>query len=90
MALKETDATALILLSCPDRPGVEESLKEVLKPFTLQIIGNQQIALRGRLILGILISCDRAHLFAIEADLNAFSENSGIDVAIDYSQEAPL
>jgi len=37
--------------------------------------------------LGFLIACDPAHVLAIEEDINAFSLASGIDVAIDYSEE---
>lgn len=85
MASTSYEFTGLILLSSDDNPGVEESLREVLAPFTLEIREVQKIALRGRLILGFLISCDPAHAGAIEADLSAFSESSGIDVAIDFS-----
>jgi phosphoserine phosphatase len=87
MASTQSDFTALILLSSTDKPGVEESLRAVLEPFTLEIKEVQRIALRGRLILGLLVSCDPAHVLAIESDINAFSEGSGIDVAIDYSEE---
>ena len=85
MASSSYEFTGLILLSSGDRPGVEESLREVLAPFTLEIREVQKIKLRGRLILGMLIACDPAHSGAIADDINAFSVNSGIDVAIDYS-----
>jgi len=87
MATRQCDFTALILLSAADQPGVEDSLRAVLEPFTLEIREVQKIALRGRLILGFLIACDPAHVLAIEADINAFSLASGIDVAIDFSEE---
>jgi predicted amino acid-binding ACT domain protein len=86
MAQRQYDFTALILLSSSDKPGIEESLREVLEPFSLEIREVQKIALRGRLILGLLIACDPAHVLAIEEDINAFSVASGIDVAIDYSE----
>ncbi len=78
---------ALILLSSHDEPGVEDSLRTVLEPFSLKIVEVQKIALRGRLILGFLISCDPAHVHAIEDDLLEFGEKTGFDVAIDYSEE---
>ena len=87
MATRQYDFTALILLSAADQPGVEDSFRAVLEPFTLEIREVQKIALRGRLILGFLIACDPAHVLAIEEDINAFSLASGIDVAIDYSEE---
>jgi predicted amino acid-binding ACT domain protein len=87
MASDQSTFTALILLSAEDKSGLEEGLLAVLEPFTLTILEKQKIALRGRLILGILISCDPAHVLAIEADLVSFGESSGVDVAIDYSEK---
>lgn len=86
MAPTQNEFTALILLSSAEQPGLEESFKAVLEPFALKVIETQRIALKGRLILGVLISCDPAHIFAIEEDINAFGESSGVDIAIDYSQ----
>ncbi len=86
MAHDQSKFTALILLSAAEREGLEEALLNVLTPFTLTIEEKQKIALRGRLILGILISCDPAHVLAIEADLVEFGSQQGVDVAIDYSE----
>ena len=80
--------TGLILLSTSDQPGIEESLLAVLEPFTLEIREVQKIALRGRLILGVLIALDPAHASAVADDIDAFSLRTGIDVAIDYSDQA--
>ena len=88
MASDQSDFTALVLLSTSDQPGVEESLRSVLAPFTLEVREIQKIALRGRLILGLLLVCDAAHVLAIEADLMAFGADSGFDLAIDYSQQS--
>ena len=87
MALDQSKFTALILLSAAEREGLEEALLNVLAPFSLKIEEKQKISLRGRLILGILISCDPAHVLAIEEDLNQFGAQQGVDVAIDYSEE---
>ena len=86
MPASEYQFTGLILLSTEDKPGIEESLRLVLEPFTLEIREVQKIALRGRLILGMLIALDPAHASAVADDIDAFSLSSGIDVAIDYSQ----
>jgi len=86
MAALKNEFNALILLSSKEEPGVEDSLRAVLEPFTLTIEEIQRIALRGRLILGFLITCDRAHVHAIEADLVEFGARTGFDVAIDYSE----
>jgi phosphoserine phosphatase len=76
--------SALIILATEDKPGVLEELQEVLAPFALTIAEIQKIALRGRLILGVLIHLDPAHALAIEDDLQAFGAKSGYDVAMDY------
>lgn len=77
--------TGLVLLSSVNTPGIEELLREVLAPFTLEIVEVQRITLRGRLILGMLISFDPAHGDAISNDIDEFSQKTGIDVALDYS-----
>lgn len=78
--------SGLVLLSTVDKAGVEESLRAVLAPFALEIHDVQRIALRGRLIIGMLISFDPAHAHAIHDDINEFSRSSGIDVALDFSE----
>lgn len=77
--------TGLILLSSEDKAGIEESLRSVLEPFALEILEVQKIALRGRLIIGMLIALDPAHASAVADDIDAFSVQTGIDVAIDFS-----
>jgi len=86
MPVLQNKFSALILLSAHDRPGIEDALRAVLEPFSLSIVEVQKIALRGRLILGFLITCDPAHVHAIEKDLLEFGEKTGFDVAIDYSE----
>jgi phosphoserine phosphatase len=89
MSLQEINLvpfSALIILASEDSPGVEEALLEVLQPFSLKITKTEKIALRGRLILGLLIELDPAHALAIEDDLIAFGEKTGYDVAMDYSE----
>ena len=87
MALGKYDFTALILISTGEGLSAEESLQEVLAPFSLEILETQRIALRGKLIVGILIGCDPAHVLAIEKDILQWSHKTGIDAAIDYSED---
>lgn len=68
-------------------PFIEAQLLEVLSPFTITIEKIEKISLRGRLILGVLITLDPAHALAIESDLTAFGELNNYDVAMDYSDE---
>jgi len=80
--------TSLIILAAEDKPGVEGELLAVLEPFSLKVKETQRIALRGRLIIGVLIELDPAHALAIESDLEEFGAGTGYDVAMDYSEDA--
>jgi phosphoserine phosphatase len=79
--------TGLILVSGEDRPGITEALFSALSPFSLTIIDIEQVVIRSRLILTILISLDRAHASAIEDDLNAQADSLDLDFAIAFSEQ---
>lgn len=79
--------TGLILVSGEDRPGITEALFSALSPFSLTIIDIEQVVIRSRLILTILISLDRAHSGAVEADLNDKADELDLDIAIAYSEQ---
>ncbi len=82
--------TGLILISGEDRPGITEKLFKSLSQFVVKINDIQQIAIRGRLILTILIALDEAHSSAVVEDLNILQEELNVDIAVDFSnyQEA--
>ena len=77
--------TGLILVSGEDRPGITEALFSTLSPFSLIIMDIEQVVIRSRLILTILISLDRAHASAIEDDLNEKAASLDLDIAIAFS-----
>jgi phosphoserine phosphatase len=79
--------TGLLLVSGEDRPGITEALFSTLSPFSLTIIDIEQVVIRSRLILTILISLDRAHATAIETDLNEKAESLDLDIAIAFSEQ---
>jgi len=79
--------TGLILVSGEDSPGITEALFSTLSPFSLTIIDVEQVVIRSRLILTILISLDRAHASAIENDLNEKAESLDLDIAIAFSEQ---
>jgi len=79
--------TGLILVSGEDRPGITEALFSTLSPFALTIIDIEQVVIRSRLILTILISLDRAHSAAIEDDLNERAASLDLDIAIAFSEQ---
>jgi phosphoserine phosphatase len=75
------------LVSGEDRPGITEALFSTLSPFSLTIIDIEQVVIRSRLILTILISLDRAHASAIEDDLNEKAGSLDLDIAIAFSEQ---
>jgi len=79
--------TGLILVSGEDRPGITESLMKTLSAFSVSIIDIEQLVIRDRLLLTVLLSLDEAHADAITEDLNALQEQIGLDIAIDFTQQ---
>ena len=77
--------TGLILVSGEDRPGITENLMRTLSQFAVTINDIQQIVIRGRLILTILITLDEAHSQAIAEDLNTLQNELQADIAVDFS-----
>lgn len=78
-------ARAILLLSGPGNHEELEKAKAIvqsaLSPFSLAIDEIQSINIAGRLILAILISCDDAHLPAIEKDVREHCASLHLDVA---------
>ena len=77
--------TGLILLSGVDAPGITEMLFRVLTPFQIEIVDFEQVVIRDRLILTVLIKFDQAHQSAIEDDVTNTFKDSGIDLAMDFA-----
>jgi phosphoserine phosphatase len=78
---KSEQFTGLILLSGVDKPGITESLFQTLSPFAVNILDIEQVVIRGRVILTVLISCAPAHAEAIESDLEECAVTLGVDIA---------
>ena len=83
MAIKDRNEqfTGLILLSGVDKPGITETLFQTLSPFAVNILDIEQVVIRGRVILTVLISCAPAHAEAIESDLEECAATLGVDIA---------
>ena len=79
--------TGLILVSGEDRPGITESLMQTLSVFSVTIIDIEQLVIRDRLLLTVLLSLDEAHAEAITEDLGVLQEQIGLDIAIDFTQQ---
>ena len=76
--------TGLILVSGEDRPGITQSLMKVLSQFSVNVIDVEQLIIRDRLLLTVLITLDENHAEAVAADLNILQEEIGLDIAIDF------
>ena len=88
MPNKNTSAfTGLILVSGEDRPGITEKLMSLLSEFSISILDIEQLVIRGRLILTVLIGLDESHAAAIAADLELLEKEIGLDIAIDFAPE---
>jgi len=79
--VSEQQFTGLILVSGVDSPGITEALFEALSPFAVIILDIQQVVIRGRLILTVLISLSPAHAKSIEVDLEECATKLGVDIA---------
>jgi phosphoserine phosphatase len=76
--------TGLILLSGIDAPGVASALFSALEPFSITIVDVEQLVIRSRLILTVLIDLDPAHAQAINDDLNQLAAKLDVDIAMSF------
>jgi phosphoserine phosphatase len=81
--------TGLILLSGQDSPGITQALFSALSPFSVTILDIEQVVIRERLILTVLISLNPAHGQAIEADLSECASSLEVDIAVSFSHSNP-
>ncbi len=89
-ATEEKDQfTGLILLTGIDKPGITATLFETLAPFSLIVLDIEQVVIRERLILTLLIACNPAHSEAIDTDLEELSKTLDVDIATSFSS-API
>ena len=89
-ATEEKDQfTGLILLTGIDKPGITATLFETLAPFSLTVLDIEQVVIRERLILTLLIACNPAHSEAIDTDLEELSKSLDVDIATSFSS-API
>jgi phosphoserine phosphatase len=79
--------TGLILLSGVDKPGITKSLFEVLSPFAITIVDIEQVVIKDRLILTVLIALNPAHEEAISADLESCAASLDVDITTLFSYE---
>jgi phosphoserine phosphatase len=75
--------TLLVTLTGRDRPGVTARLFTVLARHELDVIDAEQVTIRGRLVLGVLLGCDGPpDLTAIHRAVAGVAADLGLDVEI--------
>ena len=75
--------TLLITLTGRDRPGVTSRLFGALSRFPLSVLDIEQVVIRGRLVLGVLTSCDEPpDLTAIHRAVTSMAADLGLEAEI--------
>jgi phosphoserine phosphatase len=82
--------TLLVTLTGRDRPGVTSRLFSVLAEHRLSVLDVEQVVIRGRLVLGVLLACDRApDLTAIHREITAVAADLDLDAEITTGSGEP-
>jgi phosphoserine phosphatase len=81
--MNQPRTTLLITLTGRDRPGVTSRLFGVLARFPLSIMDIEQVVIRGRLVLGVLTSCETLpDLTAIHRAVTSLAADLGLEAEI--------
>jgi phosphoserine phosphatase len=82
--------TLLITVTGRDRPGVTSRLFSVLAAHDLSVLDAEQVVIRGRLVLGVLLSCGSApDLTAIHRQVTAMAADLGLEAEITAGSAEP-
>jgi phosphoserine phosphatase len=88
MAIPQT--TLLITLTGRDRPGVTSRLFGILARYPLTVADIEQVVIRGRLVLGVLLDCDAPpDLTGIHAAVSALAADLGLEAEITAGSGGP-
>ena len=81
--MNQPRTTLLITLTGRDRPGVTSRLFSALARFPLSVLDIEQVVIRGKLVLGVLTSCDEPpDLTAIHRVVTSLAADLGLDAEI--------
>jgi phosphoserine phosphatase len=82
--------TLLITLTGRDRPGVTSRLFRVLAAHELSVVDIEQVVIRGRLVLGVLLCCgETPDLTAIHREVAAVAADLGLEAEITTGSGEP-
>jgi len=84
--------SALITVTGVDRPGVTSALFKVLSGRKVELLNVEQVVIRGRLTLGVLVSAalDADGGRALRAEVKTAVHKMGLDVTIERSDDLPI
>jgi phosphoserine phosphatase len=81
--MNQSRTTPLITLTGRDRPGVTSRLFSTLARFPLSVADIEQVTIRGRLVLGVLVGCDAPpDLTAIYGAVTELAGDLGLEAEI--------
>jgi len=80
----------LITLTGRDRSGVTSRLFAILAGYPLTVMDIEQVVIRGRLVLGVLLGCDAPpDLTGIHAGVSALAADLGLEAEITAGSDRP-
>ncbi|ORB13292.1 phosphoserine phosphatase SerB [Mycobacterium noviomagense] len=84
--------SVLITVTGVDKPGVTSALFEVLAGHKVELLNVEQVVIRGRLTLGVLVSAtlEAAEGKALREEVEAAVHAKGLDVTIERSDDLPV
>ncbi len=81
--MSDSQITVLVTLTGRDRPGVTSRLFGVLSAHELSVVDVEQVVIRGRLILGVLLACPaNPDLTAIHRQVTGMADDLDMDAEI--------
>jgi len=88
--MSDPQLTLLVTLTGRDRPGVTSRLFTVLAGHSLTVTDMEQVVIRGRLILGVLLAAEHApDLTAIHQQVTALAADMGMEAEITLGSREP-
>ena len=87
MSDEKSRYTGLILLSGVDTPGITEALFKTLSQFAVTVLDIEQVVIRDRVILTVLIDLNPDHAEAVSEDLDLCAAELGVDIATSFTSQ---
>ncbi|MGO9381079.1 MAG: phosphoserine phosphatase SerB [Mycobacterium sp.] len=84
--------SVLITVTGLDQPGVTSALFEALSRHGVELLNVEQVVIRGRLTLGVLLCCspEVADSGVLRDDVESAIRGVGLDVSIERSDDVPI